>query len=205
MRRLNNGMFRAVMKCSKPILLSLGIAMLLGACASEQTVTKTQVRKDAWGRDERFSVGKDEDGNPMMKSDRRSSLEGKQNNMATSRDFQGKDYNSKSYRKKRWGGNTFFGRKKYEGNTDASKYNKEPWFVRKQAGAEGQRAYADGKSYSVNPFRTSGASEQGGARISRPQDAETNFRRRVYKQPDVTHWKNQKGLSVGDTNRMLGR
>ena len=60
------------------------------ACASEQTVTKTQVKKDSWGRDQRYSVGKDKDGNPMMKSDRRSSLEGKQSNMAANRDFSGR-------------------------------------------------------------------------------------------------------------------
>jgi hypothetical protein len=195
----------AVMKFTQPIFVVLGIAMLLGACASEQTVTKTQVKKDAWGKDERYSVGKDKDGNPMMKSDRRSSMEGKGSNMASNRDFNGEDYSTKSYRKKRWGGNTFFGRKKYAGNTDASKYKKEPWFVQKQAGAHGQKSRADGKNYSVNPFRTSSAREQGSTRITRTQDAESNLRRRVFKQPEITNWRNQKGLSVGDTNSMLGR
>ncbi len=185
--------------------ISCLVAMLLGSCASEQTVTKSQVKKDAWGRDESFSVGKDKDGNPMMQSDRRSSLEGKQSSVARGRDFSGKDYSKKSYRKKRWGGNTFFGRKKYEGDTDASRYQKEPWFVKKQAGLKDQRAGAEGKTYSVNPFRKSTANEQGGTRMSRTRDAETDFRRRVFKQPGITHWKNQSGLSVGDTNRMLGR
>ena len=87
------------MKFTQPIFVVLGIAMLLGACASEQTVTKTQVKKDAWGKDERYSVGKDKDGNPMMKSDRRSSMEGKGSNMASNRDFNGEDYSTKSYRK----------------------------------------------------------------------------------------------------------
>ncbi|MCP5535586.1 MAG: hypothetical protein H7A51_05035 [Akkermansiaceae bacterium] len=205
MSRSIDGMLHAVMKFSKTILLSIGVTMLLGACASEQTVTKTQVKKDAWGRDERYTVGKDKDGNPVMKSDRRSSLEGKQSNIAAGRDFQGKDYSTKSYRKKRWGGNTFFARKKYEGNTDASQYKKEPWFVQKQAAAAGQRAQADGKSYAVNPFKKSTAGEQGATRIAHTQDAETQVRRRVYKQPEITNWKDQKGLSVKDTNRMLGR
>jgi hypothetical protein len=185
--------------------ISCVVTMLLGSCASERTVTKTQVKKDAWGREESFSVGKDEDGNPMMKSDRRSSMEGKQSNVAGSQDFSGKDYNKKSYRKKRWGGNTVFGRKKYEGNTDASQYQKEPWFVKKQAGLKNQRAGAEGKTYSDNPFRKPTAREQGGARISHSSDAKTDFRRRVFKQPGITHWKDQPGLGVGDTNRMLGR
>ena len=36
-------------------------------------------------------------------------------------------------------------------------------------------------------------------------DAETDVRRRVYKQPDIIDWKEQQGLGVKDTNRMLGR
>lgn len=141
----------------------------------------------------------------MMQSDRRSSLEGKQSNVAANRDFRGKDYTKESYRKKRWDGNTLFKRKKYAGNTDASRYQKEPWFVQKQASNQGQRAQADGKAYSVTPFKTRSANEQGSKRLARPSDPQTDSRRRVFVQPKMTHWKDQKGLNVGDTNRMLGR
>lgn len=182
-----------------------GLCAFLVSCGSDQTVTKKQVRKDAWGNEESFSVGKDKQGNPMMKSDKRSSMEGKTNHMSSNRDFGGKEYMSKSYRKKRWGGNTLFGRKKYEGNTDASKYKQEPWFVQKQASAQGKSAYGSGKTYSVNPFRTSSANEQGGRRIARTSDAETDVRRRVFIQPTIKDWKKQQGLSIGDTNRKLGR
>jgi len=193
------------MNITRQWFILFGITVVLGACGTERTVTKTQVRKDPWGREERFSVGKDKDGNPVMKSDRRSSFEGKRNNMVSNRDFNAKDYTKKSYRKKRWGGNTVFRRKKYQGNTDASQYKREPWFVRKQAHAQSQRARADGKRYAVNPFRTSRAREQDGRRIAHTADAETGFRRRVFKQPSVINWKEQRGLSVKDTNRMLGR
>ena len=73
-------------------------ALLLGACASETKVTQSQVKKDVWGRDEAYSIGKDEDGNPVMKSDKRSSFENKSSNIASNRDFSGKDYSKKSYR-----------------------------------------------------------------------------------------------------------
>lgn len=182
-----------------------GLGVFLVSCAAEQTVTKEQVRKDAWGKKESFSVGKDKDGNPVMKSDRRSQMEGKTSHMVSNRDFSGKDYTKKSYRKKRWGGNTLFGRKKYEGNTDASQYKQEPWFVKKQASAQGQQARAAGKSFSVNPFSTKTAREQSGRRIARPSDAETDVRRRVFIQPKITGWKDQQSLGVSDTNRMLGR
>jgi len=163
------------------------------------------VRTDAWGNAESFSVGKDKDGNPVMKSDRRSSLEGKVNHMASNRDFNGEDYTKKSYRKKRWGGNTIFNRKGYDGNTDASRFKNEPWFARKKSSASGQTATAAGKTYGVNPFSTGTARERDTASITRTSDAETEVRRRVYKQPEITHWKSQGGLSVGDTKRRLGR
>ncbi|BDS08913.1 hypothetical protein NT6N_39530 [Oceaniferula spumae] len=183
----------------------VGLGACLVSCGSEQTVTKEQVRKDAWGNKETFSVGKDKDGNPMMKSDRRSSMEGKTSHMASNRDFAGKDYSKTSYRKKRWGGNTIFGRKKYEGNTDASRYKQEPWFVQKQASAQGKTAYGSDKSFNVNPFSTSTAHEQGGRRVVHKSDAETDVRRRVFIQPDIMDWKKQQGLSISDTNRKLGR
>ena len=187
------------------LLLTLGVVMLVGACATEQKVTKTQVKKDWRGRPEAFSVGKDEDGNPVMKSDRRSSLEGKRNTSFAGKDFRGEDYTKKSYRKKRWFGNSKYTKKEYQGNTDASSYKREPWYVRQQARAGDQRSRADGKRFAANPFRTGTAREQGASRMTRPSDAETNVRRRVFKQPEITHWKKQKGLSVKDTNRMLGR
>ena len=168
-------------------------------------MTKTQVRKDWRGKEVPFTVGKDKDGNPVMKSDRRSSFEGKTSGLVGGRDFQGKDYTKTSYRKKRWFGNTVFSKKEYRGNTDASRYKREPWFVQKQASASGKRSRADGKNYSVNPFSTTAARERQAVQISRTSDAETSVRRRVFKQPDIIHWQEQRGLTIKDTNKMLGR
>lgn len=118
-------------------LLAAALCALSVSCSSDRTVTKKQVRKDPWNNDETFSVGKDKDGNPVMKSDKRSSLEGKRSHFAGNRDFSGKEYTAKSYRKKRWGGNTRFGRKEYQGNTDASRYKLEPWFVQNRRAPRG--------------------------------------------------------------------
>ena len=210
---LKNGKFRPVRSfynvCCLSLIARLTVAVWLGgflvSCQSEQTVTKTQVKKDAWGNKENYSVGKDKDGNPMMKSDLRSSMEGKMNHMSSNRDFSGDDYTKKSYRKERWGGDTIFNRKKYGGDTDASRFKNEPWFARKQASASKQQAAVSGKTYGVNPFTTRKAHEEGAATIARPSDAETAVRRRVYKQPDITHWLDQSKLSVNDTKSRLGR
>ena len=179
--------------------------LCLVSCASKRTVTKSQVRVDPWGNPERFSVGKDEAGNPKMKSDLRSPFEGKTSSMISNQDFSGKNYTTQSYAKKRWAGNTTYERKKYQGATDANKYKMEPWFVQKQALAEGKEADVSGQIFKSSRYDKTTATEQGANRLSRPSDAETDVRRRVYQQPDIIDWEEQQGLGVKDTNRMLGR
>jgi len=181
------------------------ICLILGACASETTTTNQKLSKDVWGNDLPFSIGKDDDGNPMMKSDKRSSFENKTSNLASNRDFSGNDYTKKSYSKDRWGGNTAFARKKYEGNTNADHYKKEPWYVRKQVASSGKQSTASNKKFSVNPFRTNRATEQDARRITSKQDYKVSNRRQSYKQPVITDWKDQSSLSIKDTNSMLGR
>ncbi len=187
------------------LLTCLLALVFLVSCASKRTVTKSQARVDVWGNPERFSVGKDEAGNPQMKSDLRSTFEGKASNMVSNRDFSGKDYTTRSYAKKRWAGSRGIERKKYEGNTDASRYKMEPWFVQKQALAEGQRARANDRVYETGRYSKTTAVEQQGRRLARPSDAETDVRRRVFREPDIIDWKEQQGLGVKDTNKLLGR
>lgn len=181
------------------------ISVAVAACSSETTVTQHKVQKDIWGDDEAFAVGKDADGNPTMKSDKRSSFENKSSNVAMNRDFSGKDYTKNSYRKERWTGKSRFSKKSYQGGEDASQYKKEPWFVQKQTSTASMQSGASKKKFSINPFRSKRATEQGGARLSTSTDARVSNRRSSYKQPEIRSWKDQKGLSVGDTNSMLGR
>ena len=77
--------------------------------------------------------------------------------------------------------------------------------MRKEASANGKQADAAGQVYEVGPYQTSTAREQNASRLEHPSDAETDIRRRVYKQPEIIDWEDQKDLSVKDTNRLLGR
>ncbi len=193
------------MKLISHIFALLAVVTFLSACGSVQTVTKEQVRSDWRGRTESFSVGKDENGNPVMKSDRRSSLEGKRSNIAGSREFNGLDYTKKSYRKKRWFGNSLFSKKQYDGNIDGGRFKSEPLFLKKQAAASRYRAQVDGQAFAVDPLSSVSAREQSGARFSKPSDAKITARRGVFVQPDIIHWKEQESLTIKDTNKMLGR
>lgn len=194
------------MSASRSFLLLSILVFVLGACSSDSTVTKTQIKKDVWGNKETFSVGKDADGNPMMKSDKRSSYENTSSNIAANRDFSGKDYTKSSYRKDRWGGKSNYDRTSYQGNTSAKKYKREPWFVKQQAALSNRKSSLGKQGYTTAGYRSAGrASEQGGRRIASRQDAQISNRRSSYKQPEVTGWKDQQGLSVKETNGMLGR
>ena len=193
------------MNCCGYRLLGGFIIFCVAGCATEKKVTEKKLRLDAWGHEESFSVGKDEDGNPKMKSNKRSSFENKKSSIVRNRDFRGEDYTAKSYRKKRWGGNTVFNKKVYRGNTDASRYQKEPWFARKRSVEGTKYARANGQSYSTSMYRTQRAYESKGKYLPTKSDAQVDSKRRSYRPPSVINWKEQGGLSVQDTNSMLGR
>lgn len=71
--------------------------------------------------------------------------------------------------------------------------------------ALGSRAREAGQQEFAAPdYATGRAREQSGRRFGHPQDAETEARRSVYPQPEITDWQAQRGLSVGETKSMLG-
>ena len=179
---------------------------MLMSCAKERTVTKSQVVKGLFGRDAEFSPGTDDSGNPQMQSDKRSSFENTgANSMASGNNYSGKEYTKKSYRKERWGGDSDYKTKLFNGSKTASNYDKEPWFVKNQSSDYNQRANEGKKSFFTKLFGTSSAREQNGESLDRPSDAETDVRNRVFKQPEVIGWKDQQTLSISDTKSMLGR
>ncbi|NWK54331.1 hypothetical protein HW115_01820 [Verrucomicrobiaceae bacterium N1E253] len=185
--------------------LAMAALLMLTSCESERTMTQKKVNKDPWGNELPFSVGKDEHGNPMMQSDKRSSFENKSSQIAANKDFSGKDYTSKSYRKKRWAGDKSYQAKQFNARGDTSKYKHEPWYVRKQSGEQSVQAADSKKKFSINPFRSKRATEQTARRTSTTENVQVSKRRQSYKQPDVTDWKDQRGLTIQDTNGMLGR
>ncbi|MGJ8676974.1 MAG: hypothetical protein ACSHX0_05620 [Akkermansiaceae bacterium] len=179
---------------------------LLLSCASERTITKSKLEVDAFGNPVNYTVGKDEDGNPMMKSDVRSFYEGDVSNIASQRGkYNGKDYARKSYRTERWGGDSDYKIKQFGGSQAARGYDQEPWFVKKQASAQGKTAQVGKESFFTKMFGTSDARENRVSDLKKESDAETNVRRRVFIQPDVISYKEQAELNVSETNQLLGR
>lgn len=194
-------------RISLPQLLSLCLCSLAFiSCASEQTVTRSKVDRDEWGKPVTYKVGEDDAGNPQMQSDVRSSFESVGGNKITSGNhYSGKEYTKKSYRKERWGGDSVYRTKSYNDVGRASNYDKEPWFIRKQAITSGQEPSEGKKSFFSKIFGKSTAREQDATRLTKTSDTESAVRRRVFKQPDVISWKGQSALSVQDTKGMLSR
>ncbi len=115
-----------------------------------------------------------------------------------------KEYKAGDYKKKSWWGDKDYATKVYEGNTDANSLKKESRWGSKEAG-EGRKLAREGReSYATRDYATGRAREEGGEKIRKVSDAETDERRRVFTKPDIIPW-TQQGLTVEDTKRMMGR
>ena len=118
--------------------------------------------------------------------------------------WENKEYKQGDYRKKSLWGDRDYVTKVY-GTKEAGGYRKDSRFGGKQAG-EGGVSFREGdKSYGTGNYATGAAREGRGERISKVSDAETDERRRLFTEPDIIPWQARDGLTVDDTNRMLGR
>ncbi|MCW1915558.1 hypothetical protein OJ996_18370 [Luteolibacter sp. GHJ8] len=115
-----------------------------------------------------------------------------------------KEYKAGDFKKKSWWGDKDYAKKVYAGDTDANSLKKESVWGKKNAGEASKLAREAGDSYGTKDYATGRAREEGGDGIRKISDAETDERRRVFTSPDVIPWKAQ-GLTVEDTNRMMGR
>jgi hypothetical protein len=145
-------------------------------------------------------------GNWVPRQDKRSSYE----SVGASRYFNNEsNYNQKSYQageyaKKSWWGNKDYGRKSYDGDTDGSSFQKS-------SRMQGQGAREAGGSadipdaYQTGGYATSDAREAGRDGLAKPSDAETDIRRRVFKQPAIIDWREQRSLTLEQSKGILGR
>lgn len=118
-------------------------------------------------------------------------------------DFQGKTYKGGDYKRSAWGDKDYV-TKVYGGKTDGSSLRKNSRFGSKTAGENTMMSRDSGRGFQTNNFSTTAAREEGRGNIGRPSDSETDVRRRVFTEPDIMPW-NSQGMTVEDTNRMMGR
>lgn len=191
----------------KFIISGVMALVILSSCASERKVTYSKGASETglsqYESDVKFV--KAADGSVKPNKDKRSQFDGRSEYLGN-RDFKGKDYTAKDYRKQRWGGNKDFRGGEYGGNTDGSRFQHSPEFVQQQARAQGQVAGLSGQQYGTNAYAVNGAREGAGAkRLARPSDAKVDSRRGVFKQPVVIDKADYSKMSIEESKRLLGR
>jgi hypothetical protein len=145
-------------------------------------------------------------GNWVPRNDKRSSFEtqGASPYFNNKSNYNKQTYQAGEYSKKSWWGNKDYGRKSYAGDTDGSRF-------RTSSRLQGQSAREAGGSadipdaYQTGGYATSAAREAGAGKLAKPSDAETDIRRRVYPQPAIVDWREQRSLTLEQSKGILGR
>lgn len=147
----------------------------------------------------------DSEGNWLPKTDRRSSFETQGDSPYFKGDYAKKDFQTKKFTKKSWWGDTQYESKKYEGDTDGSRFQTASALGGKSA-REGTKSVSGMPDrYETGNYATGTAREAGAGRIDRPSDAETDFRRKVYTAPSIIDWREQRSMDMSQTRGILGR
>ena len=149
-----------------------------------------------------FEDGEDEQGNPRVRSDRRSQFEGRNFGQASG-DFAGKDYSTSEYRKKRWQGNRDAYSKSFEGRKTAQGYDRSPHFVKKNA-ALSRNANLTRSNYQTSEIAKKNLPKSQGD-YQTQQSAYTQSRRGNTPAPLIIPYRDQQNMTVEDTKSLLKR
>jgi hypothetical protein len=189
-------------------IISLLPWLLVASCAKDSASSSTEsgFKPLSQRLDENNGYTQDEAGNWVPRVDKRSPYE----SQGASRYFDKKsNYNQKSYQageyaRKSWWGNKDYGRKAYAGDTDGSRFRQDSKFQDRTAREAGGSADIP-DAYKTGGYATSAAREAGTGNLDRPSDAETDIRRRVFPQPEIIDWREQRSLTLDQSKGILGR
>ena len=143
----------------------------------------------------------DEEGN-ILKDSKRSNFEGKQLTTIGG-DIGNKRFAANRYSKKNWQGSKDFDSAKFK--SSKNRWDNEEWFIQKQARESGAAALSQGQAHATNSFGKKSAREQGGRRLGRPSDVETDVRRRVSQKPLIVDQEAYEKMSLEESKNILGR
>jgi hypothetical protein len=184
----------------------LCLPLLLGSCAKDHKPAAPPAAPKPLSQriNETNGYQVDANGNWVPRSDRRSSFESQGESPYFKGDYRKKNYQAGEYSKKSWWGNKDYGRQSYQGKTDGSRFRQSSRLDGTSARESGSSARTPGP-YQTGSYATDDAREAGVTGIAKPSDAETDVRRRVFQQPDIIDWREQRALSVQESRGILGR
>jgi hypothetical protein len=184
--------------------------VLLVSCASDSAGKKnepasTPPRKPLSERmNEKNGYKQDASGNWVAQNDRRSPYESKGSTYDSKKSFQKTDYKTGDFAKKSWWGNKEYDRKSYAGDTDGSRFQKSSALQGETAPEAGDAAKIPG-AYKTDTYATNAARESGNKEIDRPSNTIVESREKVFQQPEIIDWKEQRKLSLDQSKGILGR
>jgi hypothetical protein len=162
---------------------------------AHQTLSQRMEQKNGYQQDA--------NGNWTAQSGQRSSFETKGKSAYFEGKYQTKTYQAPDYATKSWWGNKSYDPQKYAGNTDASRLKTDSGLSGKGAREAGTAADIHAP-YQTGTYATGAARETGHDAVSKPSDTQTDIRRRVFKQPDIIDWREQRSLSLEQSRGILG-
>lgn len=184
--------------------------LLLVSCASDSAAkkkepTSTPPRKSLSERmNEKNGYRQDADGNWVANNERRSEYEGKGSTYDAKKTFEKRDYKTGDFAKKSWWGNKEYDRQSYTGNTDGSRFQKPSALQGEKAPEAGDTAKIPGP-YQTDTYATGTAREAGNKAITKPSNDIVNSRQKVFQQPEIIDWREQRNLSLDQSKGILGR
>ena len=188
-------------------MLCLLLAMLPVSCASHSDTGKSAApatHKPLSQRlGEKNGYKQDAKGNWVPQNDKRSSFETKAKSPYFQGNYQKKTYQTNAYAKKSWWGDKEYGSKQYSGNTDGSRFKKSSGFTGQGARESGAAADLPG-NYQTGTYATGAAREAGRGNLSKPSNTQTEIRRKVFKEPEIIDWKEQRSLSMEQSKGIPG-
>jgi len=193
----------------RTVILPL-VAVLTASCASDKQPDMAAAETGPRPLSQRLNEGNgymvDSEGNWVPRNNRRSSFEsqGASPYFRGTNPNQNKSYKPGEYARKSWWGNKDFGRQSYQGETDGSRFSQS-------SRHDGQGARESGAgARTPDPYQTGGyqvgsARESAAGNLAKPSDARTDTRRRVFQEPEIIDWRQQRSLTLEQSRGILGR
>ena len=167
-----------------------------GTPATRQSLSQRLEEKNGYKQDPK--------GNWVPQNDKRSSFESKGTSPYFQGDYQKKSYQTSAYAKKSWWGDKDYGSQTYTGNTDGKRFRKSSSLDGQGARESGTAAALPATTYQTDTYATGTARETGRGSIAKPSDTRTDMRRKVFKEPEIVDWKQQRTLSLEQSKGILG-
>jgi hypothetical protein len=187
----------------------LALCLITSQCAEKKVTnaasetSRPRTLTERLNSKEKQGYFKDSEGNWKANSNKRSSFESAGQASMGKKDFNTKKFNPGNYEKKSWWGNREYKPQQYAGNTDASRFATTARDSGKSAAEAGNSSFFSGKKIESNRIARQGALEESASGLTRPSDAETDLRRKVYQEPDIIDWREQRALQINDTKSWL--